>query len=92
MLRAALSRGATVPLRREGVDAAYEIGEYWDKVTQIDVVGFRQDGGTDIGECRWGAVRSAASLAGELQKKIEGSPNPRGASCRAGSLRAGNWG
>ena len=79
---------------REGVNAAYEIGEYWDKVTQIDVVGFRQDGRTDIGECKWGAVRSAASLAGELQKKIEGYPNRRGATLQGrvftrGKLRKG---
>ena len=64
---------------REGVGAAYEIGEYWDKQTQIDVVGLRQDNRTDIGECKWGAVRSPRALAAELQKKIDGYPNQRGA-------------
>ncbi len=64
---------------REGVDAAWEIGEYWDKRTQIDVVGLRQDNRTDIGECKWGAVRSPRALAAELQKKIDSYPNQRGA-------------
>ena len=64
---------------REGVGAAYEIGEYWDKQTQIDVVGLRQDNRTDIGECKWGAVRSPRALAAELQKKIDAYPNQRGA-------------
>lgn len=64
---------------REGVGAAWEIGEYWDKHTQIDVVGLRQDNRTDIGECKWGAVRSPRTLAAELQKKIDAYPNQRGA-------------
>ena len=64
---------------QEGVAAAYEIGEYWDPQTQIDVVGLRQDNRTDIGECKWGAARSPRALAAELQKKIDGYPNPRGA-------------
>ena len=64
---------------REGVGAAWEIGEYWDKQTQIDVVGLRQDNRTDIGECKWGTVRSPRALAAELQKKIDSYPNQRGA-------------
>ncbi len=64
---------------REGVGAAWEIGEYWDKQTQIDVVGLRQDNRTDIGECKWGAVRSPRALAAELQKKVDSYPNQRGA-------------
>jgi hypothetical protein len=31
------------------VNAAFEIGEYWDKHVQIDVVGLRDDHWTDIG-------------------------------------------
>ena len=64
---------------REGVGAAWEIGEYWDQRTQIDVVGLRQDNRTDIAECKWGAVRSPRALAAELQKKIDSYPNQRGA-------------
>lgn len=45
--------------RREGVTAAFEVGEYWSKEVQIDVVGVRDDGWTDLGECKWGSVRSA---------------------------------
>ena len=79
---------------REGVNAAFEIGEYWDKHTQIDVVGFRQDGRTDIGECKWGSVRSQSTLAREVQQKIDGYPNQRGATLQGrvftrGKLRAG---
>jgi len=36
-------------LDRIGVTAAFEIGEYWDKHVQIDVVGLRDDHWTDIG-------------------------------------------
>jgi len=34
---------------REGVTEGFEVGEYWDSDTQIDVVGYRQDGWTDLG-------------------------------------------
>ena len=46
----------------EGVAAGFEIGEYWSADTQIDVVGMREDNWTDLGECKWGAVRSARAL------------------------------
>jgi hypothetical protein len=64
---------------REGVRASFEIGEYWDKSVQIDVVGLRDDHWTDIGECKWGTVRSYKALVGELEKKIRAYPNTRGA-------------
>jgi AAA+ ATPase superfamily predicted ATPase len=63
----------------EGVTAPFEIGSYWDKTVQIDVVGHREDGWTDLGECKWGAVRSGAALAAELESKVARYPNPRGA-------------
>ncbi|GDY19428.1 ATPase AAA [Verrucomicrobiota bacterium] len=62
---------------QEGVSAACEVGEYWDKDTQIDVVGLRQDGWTDLGECKWGAVRSAAELRAELAARVGNFPNAR---------------
>ncbi len=34
---------------REGVQAGYEIGEYWDRMVPIDVVGVRSDGWVDLG-------------------------------------------
>ena len=63
----------------EGVGAGYEVGEYWSGSAQIDVVGVREDHWTDLGECKWGAVRSPRALEAELDRKAEAFPNPRGA-------------
>lgn len=65
--------------RAEGVTAPFEVGEYWDRTAQIDVVGLREDGVTDLGECKWGAVRSAAALAAEIEAKVPAYPNARNA-------------
>jgi uncharacterized protein len=62
---------------REGVRANFEIGEYWDKNTQIDVVGLRQDHWTDLGECKWGGTVSAAALRKELHERAARFPNQR---------------
>lgn len=64
---------------REGVDAAFEIGEYWSQETQVDVVGLRADNWTDLGECKWGTVRSATAVERELEKKTKLYPNRRNA-------------
>ena len=64
---------------REGVGAGFEIGEYWDASVQIDVVGRRDDNWTDLGECKWGTVRSARSLLEELEHKVTAYANHRGA-------------
>lgn len=64
---------------QEGVNAAFEIGEYWDRNSQFDVVGFRDDGWTDLGECKWGTVRSAGRLLRDLEAKVPLYPNPRNA-------------
>jgi uncharacterized protein len=63
----------------EGVSTNFEVGEYWDRSTQIDVVGRRDDGWTDLGECKWGTLRSAKALIAELEGKIERYPNKSGA-------------
>ena len=63
----------------EGVGAGFEIGEYWSATTQIDVVGRRDDNWTDLGECKWGAVRSPRMLEAELERKAKEFPNHRGA-------------
>ncbi len=60
---------------REGVSAEYEVGQYWDKQVQIDVVGYRRDGWTDIGECKWGSVRSERALVAELETKVARYPH-----------------
>jgi hypothetical protein len=64
---------------REGVEAGFEIGEYWSKDAQVDVVGLRADGWTDLGECKWGTVRSARAVERELEQKVSRYPNPRNA-------------
>jgi len=62
---------------REGVRASFTVGEYWDKETQIDVVGVRQDNCTDLGECKWGGPVSAAALRAELRNRGARFPNKR---------------
>ncbi|MEJ2164047.1 MAG: ATP-binding protein [Desulfobacterales bacterium] len=64
---------------REGISAAFTVGEYWDKEVQIDVVGLRNDNWTDLGECKWGQVRSQKQLMAELDRKVSAYPNPRNA-------------
>jgi AAA+ ATPase superfamily predicted ATPase len=63
---------------RERVSAGFRVGEYWDKSTQIDVVGVREDGWIDLGECKWGPVASAPGLIAELEAKVRMFPNRRG--------------
>jgi AAA+ ATPase superfamily predicted ATPase len=76
----ALCREALPALyEQEGVNAGFEVGEYWDKAVQIDVVGLRDDGWTDIGECKWGKVPSKAALEAEVRRKAQRFDNRRGA-------------
>ena len=63
----------------EGVAAGFEIGEYWNPEVQIDVVGVRDDNWTDLGECKWGTVRSTRALTTELERKLAAYPNSEGA-------------
>ena len=65
--------------QQEGVTAAFDVGEFWSPDVQIDVVGVRDDSWTDLGECRFGKVRSARALAEELDRKVRRYPNPRNA-------------
>jgi AAA+ ATPase superfamily predicted ATPase len=85
-----LAREALVEIyRRDKVMSSFEIGEYWNKDAQIDVVGLRGDGVVDLGECKWGPVASPAALERDLQRKATSFPNQRGDSlalhvfCRA---------
>lgn len=61
--------------QKEGLTCAYELGEYWDKNIQIDLVGYRQDGIIDICECKWGKISSMPGLLRELDNKKAGYPN-----------------
>ena len=63
---------------REGVAGRFTIGQYWDPKVQIDVVGLRDDGWIDLGECKWGDVSPAKAVA-ELEKKAALFPNPSNA-------------
>jgi hypothetical protein len=65
--------------QREGISAAFTVGEYWDKEVQIDVVGLRDDNWTDLGECKWGQVHSQKLLIAELDRKVPLYHNPRNA-------------
>jgi hypothetical protein len=60
---------------REGVSAAFEIGTYWSAKIQIDVVGLRNDGWVDLGECKWGTDLSLPAAAAELEDKVRHYPN-----------------
>ncbi len=64
---------------REGVRAAFNVGEYWDREVQIDVVGVRQDNWTDLGECKWSDGASVTTTETELEQKVRRYPNPRNA-------------
>lgn len=48
-----LCREALPCLCRKGVVAAFEVGQYWSKTTQIDVVGLLDVGWVDLGG-KWG--------------------------------------
>jgi AAA+ ATPase superfamily predicted ATPase len=53
----------------EGVTARFEVGEYWDRETQLDVVGLRGDGWMDLGECKWSGRPSLAAAERELRAR-----------------------
>lgn len=74
--------GLAAIYKAEGIAAGFRAGEYWDKNVQIDVVGMRDDGFIDLGECKWGQVRSLAAVAHELEAKVPRFPNP--ANCTIG--------
>jgi uncharacterized protein len=65
--------------QKEKVGAAYQIGEYWDKQIQIDVVGVRRDNWIDLGECKWGSTSSAPELIAELESRVKLYPNTHNA-------------
>jgi hypothetical protein len=58
----------------EGVVGRFDVGEYWDRAVQIDVVGLRADGWADLGECRWQGRAGAAQVARELAMRVTHFP------------------
>jgi AAA+ ATPase superfamily predicted ATPase len=71
--------GLSEMYKKSDVFTEYEVGEYWSAKTQIDVVGCRKDGWTDLGECKWGKVRSLSSVERALLEKVSLFPNRRNA-------------
>lgn len=62
----------------EGIHTLAEIGEFWiARKLQIDVVSLRRDKRIELGECRWGHLRSLAEVTRELEQKIAHFPNPK---------------
>ncbi|MFZ5806839.1 MAG: ATP-binding protein [Verrucomicrobiota bacterium] len=61
--------------QREKITSSFQIGEYWDKNTQIDVVGLRKDDWLDLGECKWGHISSTRAMEQELAAKAAHYPD-----------------
>jgi AAA+ ATPase superfamily predicted ATPase len=61
----------------ENVTASFSVGEFWNKQAQIDVVGYREDDRTDLGECKWGKAGSLDALVADLMNKAQFFPNTR---------------
>ena len=60
---------------KEGISADFEVGEYWDKSVQVDVIGLRQDNWVDLCECKWGKLRSLKQIIEEVERKVRAYPN-----------------
>ena len=59
---------------QEGISGRSQVGEYWDRQMQIDVVGLRGDDWVDLGECRWPARSSPTEAARELSARAAQYP------------------
>lgn len=58
----------------EGVVGRTQVGEYWDRAIQLDVVGLRADGWIDLGECKWSGQPSFADAERELRRRAAAYP------------------
>ena len=72
----------------EGVPGKYEVGEFWRRDAQIDVVGLRADGWVDLGECKWHGRPAVASVVRELAARAPLYPAGRRTICPRVFLRA----
>ena len=61
------------------MEGDFKVGEYFDTRVQIDVVAIRSDNVTELGECKWGRVRSVPALRSGLDDKVKLFSNRRGA-------------
>jgi hypothetical protein len=66
-------------ITHEGATGEVVVGQYWRHETvQIDVVGKRtKDRWIDIGECKWGKVKSLPAVMDELERKAADYPLPK---------------
>jgi hypothetical protein len=65
--------------RKEGVRSLHEVGEFWSKTVQVDLISIRHDGCIDLGECKWRSPRSRKGLERELETKVREFPNTKAA-------------
>ena len=68
--------------RKRGELPIIETGEYWSREVQIDVVAIKRNEWIDLGECKWGNVKSWPGLLSELNARIPHYPNPEWHSIR----------
>jgi hypothetical protein len=61
----------------ERVPGRCEVGEFWDRTAQIDVVGLRGDGGLDLGECKWQGRPAVPAVVRELELRAARYPRSR---------------
>ena len=61
-------------LDAEGVTARVQVGEYWDRAIQLDVVAVRTDGWIDAGECKWSERSAVADTARDLARRAAAYP------------------
>jgi hypothetical protein len=72
----------------EGITGKYEIGEFWNRTMQIDVVGLRSDDWVDLGECKWRGRPRVSEAARELAEHARDYPDRRRTVCQRVFLRA----
>ena len=58
----------------EKVSGRFEVGEFWDRQGQIDVVGLRGDGWIDLGECKWHGRPAVSAVVRELEARAAQYP------------------
>ena len=59
----------------EKVSGKIEVGEFWDRNVQIDVVGLREDGWVDLGECKWHGRPAVTGVLRELEGRTSHYPH-----------------
>ncbi|MFZ5443806.1 MAG: ATP-binding protein [Myxococcota bacterium] len=63
-------------LKAEGVKADVEVGAFWSREVELELVAVRTDGVCELGACKWGPV-TAAELSRQLEQDARRYPNPQ---------------